>query len=106
MTTEGHLKPSYKHWMTWGMTCNGRCLTARISAFPRIGNGSSLSDILEDNPDPRYFLSEQSLQYLLRRARANRTAGRGFAARVMVDTGRCVTVEKLTSSRPVGERNR
>jgi len=43
--------------MNWGMTANGKCLTAKISAFPKTGNGCSLSDILEEQPDQKYFLS-------------------------------------------------
>src|SRR6266566_929813 len=42
------LRPSSKRLMNWGMTSNGRCLTARISASPRIGKECSLSDILEE----------------------------------------------------------
>jgi len=46
-----------KSLMTWGMTFNGKCLTARILASHKIENASTLSDILEANPDPKYFLS-------------------------------------------------
>ena len=44
---------------TWGMSINGRFLTAKISESPRIGKECSLSDILEENPDQKYFLSEK-----------------------------------------------
>jgi len=30
--------------MNWGMTVNGKCLTAKISVSPRIGKECSLSD--------------------------------------------------------------
>jgi hypothetical protein len=59
------LKPLSERWMNLGMTANGKCLTARISAFPRIGRGCSLSDILEENPDQKYFLSEKMQKWLL-----------------------------------------
>lgn len=62
---EKHLRRSSERWMSWGMTANGRCLTARISASPKTGSGSSLSDILEENPDPKYFLSPQIAKRIL-----------------------------------------
>ena len=54
-------KPSSERWMNWGMTVNGRCLTAKISESRRTGSECLLSDILEDNPDPKYFLSEKQV---------------------------------------------
>ena len=47
-----------------GMTVNGKCLTARISESRRTGKGCSLSDILEDSPDQKYFLSEKQARYI------------------------------------------
>jgi len=63
-----HSELSSARWMSWGMTVNGKCLTANISAFPKIEKGCSLSDILEENPDPKYFLSETFKKYLTRRS--------------------------------------
>jgi hypothetical protein len=51
---------------TWGMTVSGKCLTAKISPFPRIGSASSLSDILEPNPSQKYYLSRQTIDRLLK----------------------------------------
>jgi len=62
MTTETLSRPSSPRLQNWGMTFNGKCLTARISESHRIGKECSLSDILEDNPDQKYFLSEQAIQ--------------------------------------------
>ena len=59
-------KPSSERWMNWGMTVNGRCLTAKTSESPRTGKGCSLSDILEDAPDQKYFLSENTLNGLMK----------------------------------------
>jgi hypothetical protein len=53
-------------------------LTARISESHRIGNEYSLSDILEENPDPKYFLSEGAYQHMLKRAKVNKEKNRGF----------------------------
>lgn len=55
----GHSPPSCGPWMASGMTCNGDCVTLRYLECPRIGNGYTLSDILEDDPDPKYFLSAE-----------------------------------------------
>ena len=49
-----------------GMTCNGKCLTANTSKSRRIGSGCSLSDILEESPDPKYFLSEHQMKRMAR----------------------------------------
>lgn len=48
--------------MSWGMIANGRCLTARITESLRIGRESSLSDILEEHVDQKYFLSELAMK--------------------------------------------
>ena len=63
-TMEIPSKPSSERWMNLGMTASGKCLTARISVSPKTGKGCSLSDILEDNPDPKYFLSEKQMKYI------------------------------------------
>jgi hypothetical protein len=53
-------------------------LTARISESHRIGNEYSLSDILEEHPDPKYFLSENAYLHMLNRAKVNKEKNRGF----------------------------
>lgn len=60
-TVEQLSKPSSLQLMSWGMTVNGKCLTAAITESHRAGNASSLSDILEEHPDPKYFLSDHNL---------------------------------------------
>ena len=72
------LQLSSQVWMNWGMTANGNVLTARISESHRIGNECSLSDILEDTPDPKYFLSDGAYQHMLHRAKVNKEKNRGF----------------------------
>jgi hypothetical protein len=65
LTTKGrHSLPSLSRWMNWGMTSNGKCLTAKISAFPKTGSGCTLWDIIEVNPDRKYFLSEKQKQFI------------------------------------------
>ena len=77
-TEEEPLELSSQVWMNWGMTSNGNVLTARISESHRIGNEYLLSEILEDTPDPKYFLSENALLHMLKRVKVNREKNRGF----------------------------
>ena len=66
-TEEEPSTPLSERLMNWGMTYNGKCLTARISEFPKIGKGCLLSDILEEHPDQKYFLSEKMVKNLVGR---------------------------------------
>ena len=59
------LLPSLTRFHKWGMTVNGKCVTANISAFPKTVNGSSLFAILEAQPDLKYFLSDKQKQFIL-----------------------------------------
>src|SRR3712207_5143425 len=63
-TRERHFEQSSPHWMSWGMMSNGRCLTVKISKFPKTERGSLLSDILEDSVPDSYFLSEEKTTQL------------------------------------------
>lgn len=59
------LRPSCEQLPTLGfMNANGSCLI-HSGFYPKIENASTLSDILEENPDPKYFLSEKRTQTLL-----------------------------------------
>ena len=58
--------------MNWGMIVNGKLLTQKITESHKTGNEYSLSDILEDRPDPKYFLSEGQTKKLLKRTGFNR----------------------------------
>ena len=64
-TTETLSEPSSPRLRSWGMTVNGKCLTARITESHKTENGLSLSDILEEHPDPKYFLSETQTAKIL-----------------------------------------
>lgn len=78
-TEEEHSKSSSKSWMAWGMTVNGNCLTAKILESHNTENGYSLSDILEETPDQKYFLSDEQVTEILRRTKQNKMEGRGFS---------------------------
>ena len=64
-TKAGHLKQSSVHWMSWGMMCAGRYLTAKILEFPSHEIECSLSAILEDNVPEKYYLSRKQAEKLL-----------------------------------------
>lgn len=48
-----------------GTVSNGSCSTQKISVFPKTGKGCSLLDILEEQVDERYFLSEEQTARIL-----------------------------------------
>lgn len=58
-------RQSSEQWMSWGTVWNGKCLTADISESHRIERGSSLSDILEESVDEKYFLSQKTIDRLM-----------------------------------------
>lgn len=60
-----HSRPSSKPWMGWGTTVSGSCLTAKISEFHKTENVCSLSDILEENVDKKYFLSKEKANNII-----------------------------------------
>ena len=56
---------SYPLWQNWGILANGKCLTAKTSVSRNTDKGCSLSDILEESVDERYFLSQKTVDRLL-----------------------------------------
>ena len=48
-----------------GISLNGRFLIVKTSESPRTGKECSLSDILEKEVDPKYFLSEEMTKKLV-----------------------------------------
>ena len=60
------LNKSYATFPKSGMMQNGKCLTAKISESPKTEKGSTLSDILEEHPDPKYFLSKEQTEKILK----------------------------------------
>lgn len=68
--TKGELSPqSYPRFQSWGITSNGRFLTAKISASHKTGSAYSLSDILEQQVDEQYFLSQEQTEKILANCR-------------------------------------
>lgn len=68
MTMEGLSKQSSPRFKSWGIAWNGNCLTAEITAYRRVGRDCTLSDILEESPHARYFLSPVRRQNFTRNA--------------------------------------
>ncbi len=50
-----------------GTLLNGKFTTAKITEFRKTENESTLSDIVENHPDSRYYLSEEKVRQLLAR---------------------------------------
>ena len=87
ITTEDEpLELSSQVWMNWGMTCNGNVLTAKILESRRVGSESSLSAILETDPDPKYFLSEDAIQRMVFKTERNKLLNRGFKPQIIKDS--------------------
>src|SRR5690606_20074545 len=59
---------SSEAWWTSGMAWSGGFLTLDGSEWPSDAAVCLLSDILEDNPDPKYSLSPKACRGILRRA--------------------------------------
>src|SRR5690606_16213779 len=51
----------------WGIIFSGKCLTARISESHKTESESILLDILEQNPESKYFLSKSQLKNIIYR---------------------------------------
>ena len=56
---------SSARYQTWGITWNGKCLTARISESPSPENECILSDILMEDVPEKYYLSPEQTRRLL-----------------------------------------
>ena len=97
-TEEEPSKSSSRSWMAWGMTVNGSCLTAKISASHSTEKGYSLSDILEVTPDQKYFLSEQQVEAMMKRTRKNEKEGRGFSPTFLRPSTLTITKEETPDS--------
>ena len=62
------LPSSFGGWMNSGIWGSGKLLTANTSEWPKDAAVCSLSDILEPQVDPKYFLSPKACAGILRRA--------------------------------------
>ena len=76
MTTETLSEPSSPRLMSWGTMHNGKLLTAKIMESPKTANASSLSAILEEHPDTKYFLSDKQLKTILNPTRIKKGLSR------------------------------
>jgi hypothetical protein len=86
-TMEGEpLELSSQVWMNWGTTSNGNVLTAKILESRRVGSECSLSAILETDPDPKYFLSEDAIQRMVFKTERNKLLNRGFKPQIIKDS--------------------
>ena len=65
MTTAGRLRQSSTRWTDWGMVWNGNVLTAKILASRSQETACTLSDILMNDVEEKYFLSPKQQEVLL-----------------------------------------
>ena len=56
-------------WQNSGMVSPTGCLTLRGSEFPNDADECSLSEVLETDVEPKYYLSPKACRGILRRAR-------------------------------------
>ena len=60
-----------KKFANWGIVCAGVCLTLPDSGYRSPEEGCSLSDILETNVPPKYWLSEEMMRKILKKENLN-----------------------------------
>jgi hypothetical protein len=92
---------------TVGMWGNGVVSTARHSCL-KIENASTLSDILEENPEEQYYLSRIATESLIKHAWRHKKKGSGFGATLLTpfskETIRVVQCNSSSSPDPVSPK--
>lgn len=58
---------SLKRFLNWGIVCAGECLTLPDSGYRSQEEGCSLSDILETDVPPKYWLSEEMMRKIAKK---------------------------------------
>ena len=81
-TKDEHSEQSSIRYMNWGMMSNGKLLTGNIS-FHKTERESSLSDILEPNPQQKYFLSPISIKSMIKHYYKHKAKGNGFGVHIL-----------------------
>ena len=93
-TKDGTWKFSSGGWKNWATSGNTEYLTLNISESPNVGVESSLSDILETDVHPKYYLSPKACRGILRRAEK-----RGKALPEMLDVVMRKVAERCTEEK-------
>ena len=78
-------KPSHKssvRLMNWGTIVNGKLSTANIS-FHKAGIEYSLSDILEDQVEEKYFLSDKMVKSMVAHDQRHKSQGNGLQSDIV-----------------------
>jgi hypothetical protein len=73
---DGKISVPKKGWKNAGMVSPTECWTLKISESPKDAVVSTLSDVLETEVDPKYYLSPKCCQGILRRAHKRAAAGK------------------------------
>jgi site-specific DNA-cytosine methylase len=66
----------------WGIALNGRYLIARITESHNTEKGSILRDILEPQPDRKYYLSEEAIKKIMKENKLSKKIYSGSAKEV------------------------
>ena len=83
LTTKGKpIEQSSPRWMKWGMTHHSNLLTANIS-FRRTGIEYSLSDILEDQVEEKYFLSDKMVSSMQAHEERHKSQGNSLRSDIV-----------------------
>jgi hypothetical protein len=64
-TKEKLSEQSSRPWMNWGMMRSGKSLTANTGESRKTVKESSLSQVLENDPADKYFLSQEKTEKIL-----------------------------------------
>ena len=62
---------SLKRFQNWGIVCAGVCLTAPVSEYRSPEEGCFLSDILETDVPPKYYLSDEAMRKMAEKENLN-----------------------------------
>lgn len=62
---------SLKKFQNWGTVCAGVCLTLPALEYRSPDGGCSLSDILETDVPPKYFLSDETMKKMAEKENLN-----------------------------------
>ena len=101
LTAEGTLRLSCKRFPKAGMGIRGEFWTVNTSESPNDAKECSLSDVLEENVHPKYYLSHKEVAGMIRRSKKWGRGGYVFLLEVGKDKIRRV---KLLSLRELEDR--
>jgi len=73
--TSWHNLDGRHSFQNWGLCYKGKYISPSLSPFPQVQECPPLADILEDHPDPRYFMDESTEKRIRDSVLVNRLVG-------------------------------